>query len=327
MRCCKYPASLLGILALTCAAAGSGAEPAAQADRASSAPAAVRPAEKPSKGQFLRVVRDAQGRAESLQTAIVRLAPQVAADRAIRVDLIAATHIADKSYYQQLNREFRKYDAVLYELVAPQGTRIPKGGRKTSDNPVSALQKGMKDLLALEFQLDQIDYTAKNMVHADMSPQQFAQSMRDRGESIWDVVGRMIAYAISRQNSGDDGATEAQLLFALFDKDRALILKRLLAEQFEDMEGVLIALEGPNGSTLLGQRNKTALAELRKQMAAGKREIAIFYGAAHMPDFQKRLAEDFGLRPVNVRWVSAWDLKGRAEGGGRKAEERSPGKF
>jgi hypothetical protein len=314
MRCCKYVAPVLGTLLLTCSVAARAAEPAAPAGRTSQPPAAVGPAEKPSKGQFLRLVRDAQGHEESLQTAIVRLAPQAAAAGAVRVDLIAAVHIADKSYYEKLNREFRNYDVVLYELVAAEGTRIPKGGRKSSGNPLSAVQKGMKDLLELEFQLDQIDYTAKNMVHADMSPEQFAKSMRDRGESIWDIVGRMIVYAMSKQNSGGDGLSDAQVLFALFDKNRALTLKRLLAEQFEDMEGMTVALEGPNGSTLLGQRNKTALAVLRKQMAAGKQKIAIFYGAAHMPDMQKRLAADFGLHPVDVRWLSAWDLKGKAEG-------------
>jgi hypothetical protein len=270
------------------------------------------PPKEESKEKFLRVVRDARGRPESLQTAIVRLAPKGAGPGAATVDLVAATHIADKGYYEQLNREFRRYDAVLYELVAPQGTRIPKGGRKTSDNPVSAVQKGMKNLLELEFQLDQIDYTAKNMVHADMSPQQFAQSMRDRGESVWDIVGRMFVYAMAKQNSGDD-ASGAELLFALFDKNRALALKRVMAEQFEDMEGVLIVLEGPNGSTLVAQRNKTALEVLRKQMDSGKRKIAIFYGAAHMHDFQKRLAADFGLHPVQVRWLSAWNMKGPAK--------------
>jgi hypothetical protein len=274
-------------------------------------PAGV-PAQGPSKGRFLRIVRDAQGRPQSLQTSIVHLAPAAAGPGAASVDLIAATHIADKGYYEQLNREFRRYDAVLYELVAPQGTRIPKGGRKTSDNPISAVQKGMKNLLELEFQLDQIDYTAKNMIHADMSPQQFAQSMRDRGESVWDILGRMFVYAMAKQNSGDD-TSGAELLFALFDKHRALALKRVLAEQFEDMEGVLVVLEGPNGSTLVGQRNKTALQVLRKELASGKRKIAIFYGAAHMSDFQKRLADDFGLHAVQVRWLPAWDLKGPAK--------------
>ena len=48
---------------------------------------------------------------------------------------------------------------------------------------------------------------------------------------------------------------------------------------------------------------------LRKQIAAGKKKIAIFYGAGHMADFQKRLGEDFDLTPKSTRWLTAWDMK------------------
>lgn len=261
-------------------------------------------------GQFLRITRDAKQRGIALETAIVRYAPKTGTPRSVTVDLIAAVHIADMSYYQQLNREFEGYDAVLYELVAPAGTKIPKGGAEQSGSPVSALQKGLKNLLALEFQLDQIDYTRKNLVHADMSPEQFARSMRDRGESLWDLLARMLGYAMAKQGLGNGDVMEAQLLMALFDKNRALALKRIMAEEFEEMEGSLQALDGPNGSTLISQRNKTALDVLKKQMAAGKRKIAIFYGGGHMPDFQNRLRDQFGLAPVSTRWLVAWDLKG-----------------
>ena len=38
----------------------------------------------------------------------------------------------------------------------------------------------MTSALGLSFQLDEIDYTRPNLVHADMTPDEFAQSMRDR---------------------------------------------------------------------------------------------------------------------------------------------------
>ncbi|HEX6637096.1 MAG TPA: hypothetical protein VF033_05525, partial [Steroidobacteraceae bacterium] len=39
-----------------------------------------------------------------------------------RVDLVGAIHIADRSYYQDLNGRFAAYDAVLFELVGdPRG--------------------------------------------------------------------------------------------------------------------------------------------------------------------------------------------------------------
>jgi hypothetical protein len=289
---------LFGLVSWTLAAS-----PVLAADRAPD-----RPQEARGKSGFLRLTKDEKQRPVALEAAIVRFA---AKDRrgGATVDLVAAVHVAEKSYYEQINREFEKYDVVLYELVAPEGTKIPKGGRKGSSNPVSMLQTGMKNLLELDFQLDDVDYTRKNLVHADMSPEQFSKSMKDRGESFWDLFARMMGYAIAKQSQNPGGTSDAQLLMALFDKDRALALKRIMAEQFEDLEGSMAALEGPKGSTIITQRNKAALEVLQKQIAAGKKKIAIFYGAGHMPDFQKRLRDEFGLTPVSTRWLVAWDLK------------------
>ena len=172
---------------------------------------------------------------------------------------------------------------------------------------LSTVQLGMKDLLKLEFQLDQVDYTRKNLVHADLSPEQFVKSMR-RKEGFADIFTRLLAYALAKQAQGGDGG-EVQLLMALFDKNRSLALKRAMADQFEEMEGMTAALEGPKGSTLIGERNKRALEVLKKQLAAGKKKIAIFYGAGHMGDMEKRLRADFALKPQQTQWLQAWDMK------------------
>lgn len=267
-----------------------------------------------SKGKYLRIVRDDNDKVVALETAIVSFRDPQAGTPAkqtppVQVDLVAAVHVADKSYYQELNKRFAGYDVVLYELVAPQGTRIPKGGRKEKGgNVVSAIQLGMKNILDLEFQLDQVDYTRPNFVHADLSPDEFAQSMRDRKEGFTDIFLRLMAYGIAKQAGGkdDDGM---QLLMALFDKNRALALKRAMAEQFEDIDGAMAVLDGPKGSTLISQRNKRALEVLKKEIAAGKRKIAIFYGGGHMADMAKHLRADFGLQPVKTQWLRAWDMR------------------
>ena len=263
--------------------------------------------------KYLRLAREADGTPAALQAAIVRFGPRDGGgeSKGPVVDLVAAVHVAESSYYRQLNREFRKYDAVLYELVAPEGTKVPKGGGE-SDSPVSAVQMGITSILELEFQLSAVDYRRPNMVHADMSPEQFAQSMQKRGESVLTMFLRMMGYALARQQGAGE-TTDAQLLLALFDKNRALALKRVLAEQFEDLEGSLLALDGPDGSTIISERNKVALGVLRKQLAAGKKKIAIFYGAGHMPDLQKRLGKDFNLTPTGTRWLVAWNLKSKSK--------------
>jgi len=295
--------------ALELALAAGAAWPVSAAESAA-AGAVAKPAENAEKTEYLRVVHDARDRTIGLETAIVSFVPTTAEAAGLRVDLVAAVHIADKKYYQELNKRFAGYDAVLYELVAPEGTRIPQGGRKEKGggNVLSAMQLAMKDLLKLEFQLDQIDYTRKNLVHADLSPDQFVKSMRDRKESIAEIFARLLAYGLVKQAQGSD-AGGAQLLMALFDKDRSLALKRAMADQFQEMEGMTAVLEGPKGSTLIAQRNKRALEVLKKQIAAGKKKIAIFYGAGHMADMGKHLRADFSLRPKETQWLQAWDMK------------------
>jgi len=271
------------------------------ADAASAVPAESTP--------FLRIIRDIDQTPTALETPILRHKPVKIQSDGPTVDLIAAVHIADKSYYEQLNREFQSYDAVLYELVAPEKSKTPRLGSGGSNHPLSLLQNGLKDALDLDFQLRAVDYTRANMVHADMSPDQFAASMENRGESATSMLMRMIGYAMTQNDGATQGTDGQQILRALFDKNRALALKRILAVEFERGQGSWAALDGPNGSTLISGRNQVALAVLRKQIEAGKRKLAIFYGAAHMPDFQRRLSKEFGLAHFNTRWLVAWNLK------------------
>jgi len=255
---------------------------------------------------FIRVKR-ASGVQEALQVAIVSYKKTGSQPSDLVVDLVGAVHVGDKTYYADLNRRFKNYDTVLYELVAPEGTRIPKGGGETS-GLIGNLQLGMKNVLGLSYQLQEIDYTPKHFVHADMSPEEFKQSMDDRGESFLSMFLKMWAAGMAQQASGG-GINDLQLLGALFSSNRQGALKSLMAEQFTDMEGMMVALEGKEGSTLVADRNKKALQVLTTSLKNPKnKRIAIFYGAAHMPDFHERLVREFNMQPVEVNWVDAWDL-------------------
>ncbi len=267
--------------------------------------------------QYLRVRRDAQQEPLALETAISRFVPKQAAATpgtprpAVEyVDLIGAVHVGEPAYYDQLNELFKTYDVVLYELVAPEGTRVTPGQARAG-NPLSFLQNVMKDVLNLEFQLDGVDYSPANLVHADMSPEEFQKSMADRGESFVSMFFRMMLDSMSVQakKNGQGAASEVELLVALIAKDRAYRMKRILAEQFESMEDQMTSLNGPEGSTLITERNKKALSVLKREMEGGKRRIAIFYGAGHLSDMASRLDTEFGLRADSERWLAAWTIE------------------
>ena len=265
------------------------------------------PAATATEQEFLRLRRDEADELVALETAIASY-QGAATGKQVQIDLIGAVHIADKAYYDELNKAFESYDVVLYELVAPRDTTPTPGQR--SAHPVSFLQLTMKNVLSLQFQLDCIDYTKKNFVHADMTPEEFSDSMDQRGESMMQMFLRMFGQSIAMQARDPERSGDAQLLSALFDKPerRALRLKQIMAEQFEDIDAATAVLDGPEGSTIVTERNKAALRVLKQQLEAGHARIAIFYGAAHLADMQERLATDFQLKRSGTKWLTAWDL-------------------
>jgi hypothetical protein len=207
----------------------------------------------------------------------------------------------------------------LYELVAPKGTRIPRGGRPATDNPLLLVQKIATLVLNLDLQTEQVDYTAKNFVHADMSPADIAEGIRKRGDDSTTIFLNIAADLIRQYNlqsakKPTAGDSAPDLLALLGDPAGPSKLKRMLAEQ-------LAALEAPEGALgrtinriLIRDRNQAALDVLDKERAKGHKKLAIFYGAGHMPDFERRLRADYGLQQVKTEWLAAWDLRLREIG-------------
>jgi len=272
-------------------------------------------AEKEETPKFIRLRRDDSNKPLAMETAVIRFVSE--SRPGVAVDLIGAVHIGDKSYYDELNKLFESYEVLLYELVAPEGTTIPKGGRKGgSGHPIGALQDGMGSLLELQHQLACIDYTKANFVHADMSPEEFSKTMTDRGESFFQMFMRMMGQGMAQNAAGGKGGNnDMDLLFALFSRDRATKLKIAMAEQFENLEGQMSVLED---STIIGQRNRKCFEVLEKQLKDGKKTIGVFYGAGHFPDMEKRLVADFGMKRESEKWLTAWQL------GKKQAEQAQP---
>jgi len=290
---------------------------------------------------------------QSLDTPILRfvLSDEKLAKAGVTVDLIGAIHIGDKAYFRKLDRSFREYDALLYEMVAekdetgsapsrwknrdrpgPKPTEVDAGKPDEAGEPsvseekgfeagmtvIGGMQLGAKDMLGLSFQLDGIDYNAPNMVHADMSPEEFAQKMRDRGESFFTMFMQLFMEGLAQQRvNKQGGANDFALLFAFFSSNRELALKRVMAQQFATTD-ILDTLGGEKGSTIITERNLIALEVLREQLAKGKKRIGIFYGAGHLADMSRRLVSDFDMKFTGEKWVEAWDLRSKPRRRNRK---------
>ena len=256
---------------------------------------------------FIRYVEDEES--DSLQTAVVTYeSPQK-----VRVDLVGAIHIADKPYFDSLNERFKGYDVVLYELVGP-----PMDQREKAEPPkdaqnlawVGQLQTMMKNTLKLHGQLECIDYKAKNFVHADMDMTQFTKTQEVKKESFLSLYLRA---AQAQKSANDekgvdsDAAGLVMLLKLLTSKDSSTGLKRMIAEQFDSVEDIMAGVESGGSTVLVGERNRVALEVMDRQITAGKKRLAVFYGAAHLADMEERLIKK-GFKPVKTEWLKAWTL-------------------
>ena len=269
---------------------------------------------------YVRITRAENGkRPKSLDTAVVRYEGEPRIDKkkrekAVQVDLIAAVHLGDKQYYEDLNERFTQYDVVLYELVIPEGVEpneelfTKRKEQKGEENLLSAFQNGLSDSLGLAHQLKVVDYTAKNFVHADMTAEEFFKRVAERGD-LAGVFSRAMIHSASDEAVSQSGRVEGRLFGALFSKNKTLTMKRIFAEEMvSQMDTSMWIISGSEGSAIITDRNAIALKRLREQILADQEKIAIFYGAAHLKEFAKSLQTDFRLKKSETEWITAWDL-------------------
>ena len=231
------------------------------------------------------------------------------------VDLIGVVHIADAAYYSELNRRFTGYDSVLFEMVGdPSGmTRPaePDAQTRHGGGAVSSIQRSASKYLDLAYQLNAIDYTARNLVHADVSAREFAQMQAERGENVMTLFVR----AMQAQMGSQMNRTAMReldtfgLIRILMSPDSAAEFKKSLAKVFDQMESMTIAMEGAQGSAVLSGRNDVVMKKLKEVLARKQqRRIAVFYGGAHMPGIEAALIGELDARSTGEEWLAAWTM-------------------
>lgn len=268
------------------------------------------PAHAQSDTVFARIAMDDDERPRALQMSIVTYTPRDDA-RILSVDLISAIHIGDPSYYAELNERFREYDALLFELVAPQDAVVTKRLEKRRGF-LSTAQVGMTKMLDLSFQLDEINYDQANFVHADLSPAELRQSMEDRGESLYVYFWRIFFASLDEYAKDPLGLKDWQMMGAMLSSDQDDSLKTLIAYEMTNIDQVQDILGEDSSSAVIGARNQRAIDVLQREVESGARRIGIFYGVAHMPDLEERLLDQVDLAYENTTWVDAWRLGAEA---------------
>lgn len=263
---------------------------------------------------FIRV--DEDDAAARLQTAVTRYEKDGAS-----VDLIGAVHIADKVYFETLTDRFKTYDSLLFEMIG--GERLAEVGKPAPAEPAPEKKKKEADLsglhkvydmvarfLNLTGQLDSIDYTAKNFVHADLTNAEFTAMQKERGESLLGFAFKAAKDAPEPANQPD-----ATKLLAAMLSGKSNLVKLEIVHTLGAGDDQIAAFAGE--SVIISDRNQRCLEVMNRELAAGHKNLGVFYGAAHFPDMEKRLTEQ-GFKRTKQEWLTAWDIP-------KKEAKSSPG--
>jgi len=264
--------------------------------------------ESQSNSRFVRFIEGAEQWQGRLQTSIATYENE----SGVILSLVSAIHMADERYYDTLNDYFQSQDAVLYELVAESDQRpafdeaaaVPGAG-----SPVSMMQRAMARFLNVSFQLEQIDYTQANFLHADLSPAQLNEIMQSKNENSFSMfISLALAQSVSQTKSRpESGLGSLAMLRAMMTPQRDSVAKYLLAKELSSAELSALSAELEAQLTILGDRNRAALRVLKASLKEPQvRQLSIFYGAAHMPGIERAIVSGFGFKKVDEQWLDAW---------------------
>ncbi len=239
-----------------------------------------------------------------------------------RVQLIGAIHLADRRYYDFLNKHFKDYDVLLFEMVGGEKLGVDKkpevveevnvtdlaedpevAEEENEENPLGGLRQiygSMEKALGLVGQGAVIDYMAKNFVHADLTLKEFEALQKERGESL---LGFMIEMGIKGERPKHD--PDSLRLMRGILTGRTDLVKLEMMQTMVEGENQIGTLADEN--VIISDRNARCMEVMDKELAAGRENIGIFYGAAHFPDMQKRM-EERGFKKVSTKWLTAWQV-------------------
>ena len=269
---------------------------------------------------FIRFV-DLDGWQGRLQTSVITYEDEVGA----RVTLVAAMHWGEPAYFAELQGIFDGFDALLYEGWKPEESddvgeapvtpvfwlldKIERTARILEDFVVH-------DLLSFRFdgQWESLDYSRAHCINADMTYSTYRRLIVEENEStreFFSILRLALKYSVAwvqRLRSTSD--EEVGRLFEAVWTEGLRPLRYLVASEMAFAFNLWAErISSPDSwSVTLNARNDVVLEILLEQLRAGKREIGIHYGAAHMPDLERRLIE-LGFQKKGGRWATTWDSR------------------
>lgn len=249
------------------------------------------------------------------------------------VELVGAVHVAEKEYYERLNKLFTTYHLLFFEMVGGEclqrvaylekkvdrskplwgltleearewnqlqrmGEIVKKQNEAGLIKYIGGMYKKMAQALNIDSQTEAIDYSPAHFVHADMSHSEFVEAQEQANESLASIAFDEVWRNLKDQKAykGNDMKLLSDFLAGNMTGVKNEIIKILASTSNESMKDTVI-LEG---------RNKKCFEIFDEVMSENKApRVGIFYGAAHLPGMHKEMLNR-GYRLTNVRWEVAW---------------------
>ena len=200
-------------------------------------------------------------------------------------------------------------DLVLRALPSAAADKVGKAEPK--DDSRRDLYGDLASALGTNLQVRSIDYDRANWLPADLPMEELLDRLWKRGERSMTI----------EMLSSQDGLGQGIVRFLLSIVSKSPGFKKMVIETLGSAgEGAGRRGRSGLGSVderlILDERNEAVIEKLKAILAAPNppKSIAIFYGAAHMGDFESTLRRDFGLEPAESYWFRAmaadeWNAK------------------
>lgn len=163
--------------------------------------------------------------------------------------------------------------------------------------PKRDLYLDMAEALDVSLQVRSMQYDRAGWMPADMSMEDMLDRLWSRGERSWTL----------EMLSKPSGFQQGLIRFLLSFVSKSPAFKRTVIESLagDSADGSRLGGMGEVEERLIiDERNDAVLDRLEAILAqpSPPKSIAIFYGAGHMADFERKLAERFGYLPDEPEW-------------------------
>jgi len=188
-------------------------------------------------------------------------------------------------------------------------------GRTARNGSDANVQASLAKALGLAYQLDRVDSGKPNWRNSDMDIERVRTLLEQAGPDATMILRLLDGNTLEARVAG--------ILVSFLGASRTLsgVAKLMLVERLALADESLGGMPGASAldamrKVIIDDRNRVVLDDLRKVLAdePGRKTIAIFYGAGHLPAFERSFRDELGLEPVGETWTAAMTVDPRELG-------------